>query len=94
MNTDKILNEYINKEKEEMHSPFLKNRIIEQIKVDNSFYEVTLWQKLMVAASITIVAISGMLIGSMYNSPLNDNGRLSVNDSQIENFTIIADESE
>lgn len=91
MDINKIINEYIDKEKQAVPSHFLQNRIMTMIKEENTPRRVNLWQSVAVAASIAVAMASGLLIGSSYNTSSKDYSNLVVNDNQIENFVMLTD---
>lgn len=91
MDIDKIINEYIDKEKQAAPSPFLQNRIMTKIEEDNTPRHINLWQSVAVVASIAVAVASGILIGSSYNTSSQNGVSLVVNDNQIENFIMLTD---
>lgn len=80
------LNEYIERQKEIDYSPFLTERILSKTqKMQLVHRSPTLWQSVAVAASIAIVIMAGIKIGSSYKQA----DRLAINDNYIENFSIL-----
>lgn len=95
MDTNRIIDEYINREKEVSPSSSLQSHIMANIEEDNIPQRLTMWQTVAFAASIIFVVISGTLIGSSYNPTTQYSQKITINDSQIENFLILTeDESE
>lgn len=92
MNTNNIIDEYINREKEVSFSPSLQSRIMGQIEKEKVSQKLTLWQTIAVAASVIFVVISGTLIGNSYNPSSQDSQKITINDSQIENFLILTED--
>lgn len=91
MDIDKIINECIDKEKQAVPSHFLQKRIMTKIEEENTPRCIILWQSVTVAASIAVAVVSGLLIGSSYNTSSEDYSNLVVNDNQIENFVMLID---
>ncbi|NDP19729.1 MAG: hypothetical protein GZ091_01415 [Paludibacter sp.] len=86
MKTEDYINDFINKEKNIEPSPFLVTRIMAKVETPIT-KSVRLWQSIAVAASISFVILTGIGIGSTYNSSANY-AELNLNDSNIENFTL------
>lgn len=90
MKTETYINEFIDREKQTEHSPFLATRImsgIEAVVAEPAFRKILLWQKLAVAASFLLVVASGVAVGNKFTPKSDSYAELNVNDSQIENFT-------
>ncbi len=90
MEIDKLINEYIDKEKAAKPSPFLQDKIMSKIEAENKPQRISLWQWSGVVASIAIVVASGLMIGGSYSTS-NDDTKLTINDSHIENFVILTE---
>lgn len=91
MDFDKIVNEYIEREKGVEPSARLQNNIFAEIEgMGAREYKQpvikNIFRNLAVAASIVIAAILGVAVGNGYNS--QSYGGLAVNDTQIEQFVI------
>ncbi len=86
MKIDDYINDFVEKEKLTEANPFLATRIMSKIEVSEK--RITpVWQKLLVAASVAFVIITGIGIGSTYSNAGVKNTALNVNDNQIENLT-------
>jgi len=83
--TEQYIDEFINKEKQTEHNPYLASRIM--LGIENPMQKTfNSWQKIAVAASIVFAIASGIGLGNSYTSDNLDG--LYVNDSQIENFSL------
>lgn len=84
---DQFIDEFINKEKQTELNPYLATRIMSRI--ENPMQKpVNRWQTIAIAASIIFAIVSGIGLGNSYTSNSDNAGRLYVNDSQIENFSL------
>lgn len=83
MNTDKYINDYIQREKEIKSNPFLSTQIMSKIEAPLD-KKVTVWYSIAVAASISVVIFLGTQIGQLSSS--ESSTALNINDSEIENF--------
>lgn len=93
MNKTNFIEEFITKEKNISPSKNLENKIIDKINNLNTInkYElnkISLWQSIIVAASIVIVVMAGVVIGNNYSPKQSEYTGIIINDSQIEQFTI------
>lgn len=79
------LDEYIRKQRETEPSPYLVSKIMARLERPQQQRRVLVWQSLAVAASVAVVVMLGITIGSGYKSV----SYLSINDDQIENFSIL-----
>ncbi|NCC09575.1 MAG: hypothetical protein EOM31_03565 [Bacteroidia bacterium] len=87
------LDDYINRQKQTEPSPFLVDKILKRLEEPQpERTQITFWQGAAVAASVVIVVMLGISIGNSFKQPTE---YLSINDNQIENFSIlITDENE
>lgn len=81
----KRLDEYIDRLNTVEPSPYLPSRIIARIEAGRQRKAATLWQSVAVAASVAIVVMIGITLGNGMKSERY----LTINDNQIENFSII-----
>ncbi|MDR3653821.1 MAG: hypothetical protein P4L34_12740 [Paludibacter sp.] len=92
METEDYINEYINREKQQEHNPYLATRIMEKIEAPKHkiprFFQYTA-----VAASISIAVIMGIVIGDSYAPIQKKYTGLNINDSEIENFALYNSDS-
>lgn len=89
----KRLNQYIERQKQIEHSPFLAEQILAQTQKVEPLRRrsAIMWQSAVVAASVVVVVLLGITLGGS-SKPT---ARLAINDRYIENFSILTlDENE
>jgi hypothetical protein len=87
MKTDEFINEFINREKELKHNPYLANRIMASLGTPQR-RTIGFLQYVAIAACISTVVVMGMTIGNSYNVAPKEYSSININDSEMENFAI------
>lgn len=81
----KRLDEYIERVNSVEPSPCLSSQIMALLEGNRQKKMAALWQSLAVAASVAMIVVLGITIGS----GIKQDRYLSINDNQIENFSIL-----
>ena len=85
---EKILNEYIEREKTVSPSPLLVERIVQSVKEASDRKEKSLKTTFLVAASFAAVILMGIALGNSYQTETPDESVLIINDKYIEHLHI------
>ena len=91
------VDKYIEKQKKIEPSPFLESRIFAKIEsvdigIKNQHKKTVLWQTMVVAASIVLMAALGITLGNSYRLPNTEQAGVMVNDSYIEQLSLYKDD--
>lgn len=86
METDELITEFINKEKELNHNPFLTKRIMANLSPQRK--SMGYIQYAGIAACIATVIALGISIGNTYDKAPQQYSELNINDSEMENFAV------
>ena len=86
METDELITEFVNKEKELDHNPFLTTRIMASLSPQRK--SIGYFQYAGIAACISTVIVLGISIGNTYDKTPKQYSELNINDSEMENFAI------
>jgi len=92
MKTDDYINEFVEREKQTEHNPYLATRIMAKLQTPKHKIPGVL-QTIAVAASIAGMVVMGIVIGNSYTSVSEQYAGLNINDSEIENFVLYNTES-
>jgi hypothetical protein len=87
METDKLITEFVNREKELQHNPFLATRIMSSLAVKQR-KSIGYFQYVGIAACIATLIVLGISIGNTYDNTPKQYSELNINDSEMENFAI------
>jgi hypothetical protein len=87
MKTDELITEFVIREKELIHNPYLATRIMANLYAPQK--KTIGWlQYATIAACISTVVVMGMAIGNSYGVAPKEYTALNINDSEMENFAI------
>lgn len=87
MKTDDYLTEFIDREKQIDHNPYLATRIMD--KIETPKHKIPgVFRYTAVAVSISLVVMMGIVIGDSYASVPQPYAGVNINDSEIENFAL------
>jgi len=92
MKTDDYIKEYVEREKQTEHNPYLATRIMAKLQTPKRKIPGVL-QTMAVAASIAGVVMMGIGIGNSYTPVSEKYAGININDSEIENFELYNNES-
>jgi len=87
MKAEDYINEYIDREKQTEHNPYLATRIMAKIELPKNKIP-RIFRYAAVAASISLVIMMGIVIGNSYTSLPKQYAGININDSEMENFTL------
>ncbi|MHB9055154.1 MAG: hypothetical protein ACYC2P_03235 [Paludibacteraceae bacterium] len=98
MKPDEYIDDFIRKEKQEQMNPFLATKIMTELEALDSTInpkkKISVWQYMTVAASIILIMMMGISIGSIGRQTKNHNSiSVNINDSQIENLSCYISEN-
>ncbi|MDD5186464.1 MAG: hypothetical protein PHS84_14505 [Paludibacter sp.] len=88
MKTEDYINDFITREKQTEINPYLSSKIMASIASPVERKKTTLWVNLAVAASIAVVLMIGFQLGGMYVTNQEQYAGMTINDSEIESFTL------
>jgi len=88
MKTEDYINDFIVHEKQTEMNPYLSSKIMARIESPVEQKKTALWVNLAVAASIAVVLVAGFQIGGLYATNPEQYAGMTINDSEIENFTL------
>ncbi|MDD3787201.1 MAG: hypothetical protein PHO94_00725 [Petrimonas sp.] len=88
MKTEQYIDDFIKREKQTEHNPFLSTRVMAEIekRQQPERRRTPVWQTVVVAASLAAVAFLGVSIGNSYQKSVSHEFTMNINDSQIENL--------
>lgn len=89
MKTKQYIDEFIAREKQTAPNPFMRTRVMAQIEQSRQPKRraTIVWQSVAVAASLALVGLLGVSIGSRYEKSASLEQTILINDSQIENLS-------
>jgi len=87
MKTDDYISQFIEREKNTAHNPYLATRIMAKIEAPK-YKTHGVVQYIAVAASIALVVMMGMVLGNSYTSSPEQYAGININDREIENFAL------
>lgn len=88
MKTEQYINDFVNREKQTEMNPFLSTRVMVEIEKREQPEKrtISIWQIVVVAASLVAVMFLGINIGNSYVENSQPKTALNINDSQLENL--------
>ena len=90
MKAENYINEFIDREKQTEHNPFLITRIMSEIEsstIEMVYPKILFWQKMAIVFSLVIVVAGGVTVAKSFSQNAPAYAALNVNDSEIENLT-------
>jgi len=88
----KFINEYIEREKNVSPTPFLAERIVQNIneacKQEEKIFKTELSKNIAVAASFAAVVLMGVAFGNSYQTKASNQNRLVIDDRYMEHLHI------
>ena len=88
MKTEDYINDFIAREKQTEMNPYLSSKIMENIESPVELRKTTYWANFAIAASIALILVAGFQLGGLYTTNPEQYAGITINDSEIENFTI------
>jgi len=89
---EKLINEYIEREKNVSPAPFLAERIMQNIneigKQEEKVFKTGLLRNIAVAASFAAVVLTGVVLGNSYQAKASNQDRLVIDDRYMEHLHI------
>lgn len=88
MKTEDYINDFVSREKQTEMNPYLSSKIMASIDSPVERKKTAIWVNLAVAASIAVVLLAGFQLGGMYATNPEQYAGMTINDSEIESFTL------
>ncbi len=91
IDSNSIIDSFINKELEVQPNPYLVSKVM--VAIERERMRVVVLQKFAIAAGIVLALFSGILLGNVYNTPIeSQTTALLINDSYIENLELFTEQ--
>ncbi|HHT23774.1 MAG TPA: hypothetical protein GXZ87_10795 [Bacteroidales bacterium] len=92
MKLEDYIDDFIRKEKQQQVNPYLATRVLAKLDETETIVPIRkkapVWQSLAVAASLALIVVMRIEIGSMAKMSQNNYASLNINDAQLENLNL------